>query len=59
MARIGGSAGFAGMVNTDQNKNKKLEELNQQQVTLIQELKNQYQDALNIARASLQNNGDN
>jgi hypothetical protein len=38
MARIGGAAGFAGMVNTDQNKNKRLEELNQQQKDVLDKM---------------------
>jgi hypothetical protein len=58
MARIGGSSGFAGMVNTDQNKNKKLEELNQHQVELMEKLNKRYEDALNFARATLHDPGD-
>lgn len=49
MARIGGSAGFAGMVNTDQEKNKRLEELNRKQADLLEKMERRMNDSYNLA----------
>jgi hypothetical protein len=49
MARIGGAAGFAGMVNTDQEKNRRLEELNKEQNKIISKMEQTMKDSYNLA----------
>jgi hypothetical protein len=50
LARMGGSSGWAGMVNSNENKNKKLEDLNNEQNNLLKRIDETMKQSWNLAK---------